>query len=233
MKNFLPICVLFLLSAIVLSNSAIAQGETTGETTMREVRTIKPGRWDDPDIWERWNGAAWTPLLPGQFPGCPSLKQVRVVVEHPVVVPYGYIYQVSQVVATATQNLQVEGELIADLATDYIDSSYLRNDPSVVAERETESGLRLGGAYPNPVIAKNGLTTLVNFTIDPDKSYPWVRISLFNERGVEVRTVAEYPNIPSGRYTMKIDLSDLPSGNYHVVLDAPGVRRSRLISLVK
>src|SRR3954463_16467110 len=104
----------FIIGAIVgfaAIDLAAQDQDVARDQEMVKIRSARPGRWDDPDIWERWNGSQWTPLLPTQYPGCRALRFAMVQIEHKVNLPLGLDIHVTQVSAVSAEYLIVDGQL--------------------------------------------------------------------------------------------------------------------------
>lgn len=194
------------------------------------IRSARAGRWSDPDIWERWNGAQWTPLLPNQYPGCRSLRYAHVQVEHKVSLPLGLDIHVTEVTATNEEYLLVDGSLTTDIAKNEVDTSSVADAPSPGALAPArESGIALA---PNPLLlAKNGGELTVTFAVT-EEHLP-ARLSLYNESGVMVREIGAWDRLAPGAYNVTARLAELPSGTYHLALEAPGVRRTEVLTILK
>jgi hypothetical protein len=194
-----------------------------------EIRSARPGQWNDPDIWERFNGSRWTPLLPNQYPGCKALRYARVRVEHRVNLPLGLDIHVTEVAAMNEEYLLVDGALTTDVARNEVDPP-VSDAPSPGGSRpERESGITLA---PNPLLLTNGGGRLM-MVIEVAEEYTAPRLRLYNESGAMVRLLKEWDRLLPGSYSIDAILSDLPSGTYHLALEARGVRRTEALTIVK
>jgi hypothetical protein len=192
-----------------------------------KIRSVRAGQWNDPDIWERWNGSVWTPLLPSQYPGCPSLRNAQVSVEQKVYLPLGLDVHVSEVIALDQEYLLVDGALTTDLGKNEDNTSDVPT-PGVTPPSRS-SGITVA---PNPVlVAKGGGAISVTFSVEEEYRTP--RLQLYDESGSVVRVIKEWDRLLPGSYSVDAILSDLASGTYHLALEAPGVRRTEAVTIVK
>jgi hypothetical protein len=198
------------------------------EQDVVEIRSARTGQWNDPDIWERWNGSQWTPLLPNQYPGCRSLRYARVRVEHKVILPLGLDIHVTEVTAIKEEYLMVDGALTTDIAKNEVDPP-LSDVPSPGEAPSKASGITIA---PNPLLAtKGGGQITVTFSVNDE--YLPARLRLYNESGVMVREIKQWDRLVPGAYSVEAILSELPSGTYHLALEGPGMRRSEALTIVK
>lgn len=96
---------------------------------------------------------------------------------------------------------------------------------SAPAERAAPSGIRLAGAYPNPVLRRSAEGGAVQLLFTLDRQAP-VRLSLVDPLGRPVRQVSEDSYLP-GAHGVTARVSDLAQGMYFVLLESPGVRQMK------
>jgi hypothetical protein len=194
-----------------------------------EIRSARPGQWNDPDIWERFNGSQWTPLLPNQYPGCKALRYAHVSVEHKVYLPLGLDIHVAEVTAAREEFLLVDGALTTDIARNEVDPPVSEVLSPGIPAPGGESGITVA---PNPLLmARGGDRVMVGFSVAEE--HLSVRLRLYNESGNVVRQLREWDRLAPGSYNVDAVLSDLPSGTYHLALETPGMRRTEALTIVK
>lgn len=206
---------------------AVAQSVT--ELRIGDLRTTGAGLWGESWVWEQWNGKGWIPLLPGEFPGSRTLLEARVVIEHHVVIPAGQTIYLESVSAERGENLQVDGELIVGKR----EADGMHEPITTGASREAQAGFGIASVYPNPVVGRQGNQTRVVIEVLQGKRYDKVTLLLADESGQVIRHMDALREVMAGRYEIQIEVGDIPSGNYLLVAEADGVRRSRQIVVVQ
>ncbi len=101
---------------------------------------------------------------------------------------------------------------------------------SVPAGLPAPSGIRLAGAYPNPVLrGGEGGATQILFALD--RPAP-VRLTLVDPLGRFVRRLADDAFLP-GSHAVTLHVSNLAQGMYFVLLESPGARQMKKLIVLE
>lgn len=220
--------VMALVLLLTWYQEANGQGKEAKELHVGDVRSVKGGVWEESMIWERWNGQRWIPLLPGEFPGGNGLLEARVVIEHPIVIPQGQAIYVQSVRAEDGENLQVDGELVIGTQ-----EAVQPTGTTTTASNPEQIGFAITAVYPNPSIVRHGSRTRVVIETEEGRWYQQIRLWIANESGQIVRAIQPLNGVAAGRYEIEIDLEELASGNYLLIAEGNGQKRSRQLVVVQ
>lgn len=212
----------WLLAIVMLMMIWIHEGR--GQLREGDIRSVGNGTWEEARIWEQWNGAAWIPLLPGEYPGGKSLPEARVVIKHEVVIPLGEAIYVASVQSEQGENLQVDGELVIGKQ---------QGEPSTRTIATEQGGFSIAGLYPNPLIGQQGGRAWMVLRVSEGQHYQPVRLWIADESGQVVRTISPIEELTAGEHKVPIELGDLPSGNYLLVAESAGERHSCQVVVVQ
>ncbi|MBL7989212.1 MAG: hypothetical protein JNJ94_14205 [Chlorobi bacterium] len=205
---------------VVVAFMVVWSQDAMGQLREGDIRSVGNGTWEESGIWERWNGAAWIPLLPGEYPGSQSLPESRVVIQHQVLIPLGEAIYVASVQAEQGKNLQVEGELV-------IGKQQAQSNTAAITKKQ--GGFAIAGVYPNPLIGQQGGRAWIRLHLNQGQQHQQVRLWIADESGQVVRALPPLREVAAGEHDVAVEFGDLPSGNYLLVAECNGERCARQV----
>jgi hypothetical protein len=208
------------VTVMSLVSPLIAQ---TNETTFRSSGS---GLWTSSENWQYDASGIWLAPSGNDYPGDNHNRRVNVIIDGgTVTVPEGQIVYVNSLFVREG-SLLVEGTL---LVGDY-DGEFTADVTPPGNGREFRSALVLEQNVPNPVIVGSEST----FRFYLDKEYAGVRLVLFDMLGAEIQTLYSASSPTVGWHSARMMVRDLPSGNYPVILEVPGMPiERRLMTVVR
>ena len=195
----------------------------TYETTFRSSGS---GLWTSSENWKVNASGIWLAPSDNAVPGDEKNRRVHVIIDggNSLRIPDGEVMRVNSLFVQEGE-LFVEGTLLVgydgDATADVRPSG---ND------REFHSSLVLEQNMPNPVASNYGSVTTFRFYLD--KEYAAARLVLFDMLGTEIQTLYDASSPSAGWHSARINVSDLPSGNYPVFLQVPGMPMERRLMTV-
>jgi hypothetical protein len=196
----------------------------THETTFRSTGS---GLWTTSENWKYDASGIW--LAPSDnttFPGKDQFRKVHVVIDEgsSIRIPDGEVMHVSSLFVKEGE-LVVEGTLLVGYPGEEV------ADVSTPSEgREFHSSLVLEQNVPNPV--GSGASTESTFRFYLDKDYAAVSLVLFDMMGKEIQALYEASSPSIGWHSVRMNVRNLPSGNYPVFLQVPGMPAERRLMTV-
>jgi hypothetical protein len=197
----------------------------TNETTFRSTGS---GLWTSSENWKYNASGIWLAPSDNAVPGDNRNTRVDVIIDggHSLRIPDGEVVHVNSLFVQEGE-LFVEGTLLVGYPGQ--DDETADVSPSV-NEREFNSALVLEQNYPNPVMTGSEST----FRFYLDKEYSAVKLVLFDMLGAEIQTLYNASGPSVGWHTASVRVRDLPSGNYPVFLEVPGMPvERRLMTVVR
>jgi hypothetical protein len=195
----------------------------TNETTFRSSGS---GLWTSSETWKYEASGIWLAPSDHAFPGDHQNRKVNVIIDGgtTVKVPEGETVYVNSLFVQEGA-LLVEGTLmVGDYDNQTADVSPSGNG------REFSSSLVLEQNKPNPVVLGQEST----FRFYLDREYAGVKLVLFDMLGSEIQTLYDASSPTVGWHTARVSVRDLPSGNYPVILEVPGMPiERRLMTVVR
>jgi hypothetical protein len=94
-----------------------------------------------------------------------------------------------------------------------------------------QTPLTLEQNVPNPVSFVTGDWTSIRFYLD--RSYPMVRLSLFDQMGSEIKRLYDDAEPGVGWHSVRMNVRDLQSGSYPIVLQAGGRLLRRSLTVIR
>lgn len=221
---------IIVLIAVILAFAAQAHAQGG-------FRAVSSGDWSDSRNWEIRTGGIWLKPPEGVFPGESHNRNVDVVIDDSVTLTVGEGPAIEiNSLAVLRGKLVVNGSMIIGPTSDDpnnrvkiipsnggigIGAATTDVEPSApVAPAPAQEAIpmQLLQNVPNPVSFATGDWTTVRFYIDRD--YPLVRVEIYDQLGSMLKRVFEENDPAVGWRSMRINVRDLQSGSYPVVLQA-------------
>ncbi|MBS1902596.1 MAG: hypothetical protein JSS75_02725 [Bacteroidetes bacterium] len=192
------------------------------------------GNWSDSRNWEQDNGGIWLRPPDGVYPGSPQSRNVDVVIDRDVrmTVDSGPEIHIRSLMVSSGL-IDIKGKMIIG-PTSNDPNNHILISPSggtiglsddVTAAPEPvettpviENPLALEQNVPNPVSYVTGDWTTIRYYVDRD--YPLVRLALFDQMGFEIKRIVDESSPAVGWHSVRINVRDLQSGSYPIVLQA-------------
>jgi hypothetical protein len=213
-----------------------------------EFRAVGSGKWTDSRNWQIESGGIWLQPPDGVYPGESHHQNVDVIVSDgsTVTVTDGQNIHVGSL-TIAEGRVDVKGVLVIGPTKDNpentvtiipsnggigIVSTTLNDAPPTSPSVPDPMGeLQLLQNNPNPVSMSTGDWTAFNFFIDRD--YSLVRLSIFDEMGVELQRIYEDYHPAIGWKNIKINTRTLQSGSYPTILQADNAVLRRSLTIIR
>lgn len=197
----------------------------TNETTFRSVAS---GLWTASENWKYESSGVWLDPSESIYPGDARHRNVSVVIDggSTLHIGDGEVVKVNSI-HVRDGELFVEGTLfVGDFSAESADVG----EPS--GNGRPASSLSLEQNVPNPVSPFAGTQTTFRFYLD--REYAGVRLTLYDMLGAEIQTLFEASNPEIGWHSAELNVRNLPSGNYPVILLVPGMpAQRRLMTVVR
>lgn len=210
-------------------------------------RAAGNGDWTDSHNWEVENNGIWLKPPDGVFPGESHNRDVDVIIDSNVtlIIANGPEIRINSLVMN-TGKLVIVGNVVVGPTSDDPNNHILITpaggtlglsegaavaDSALPISPSAELALQLDQNVPNPVSYMTGDWTTIKFYID--RSYANVRLSLYDQMGSELKRLYEAVEPTVGWISVRINVHELQSGSYPIVLLAGNSILRRSLTVIR